>query len=181
MKCLEEKESAQPPSQSALQTLAEENRYTLALPTPLPSNIHLFLPTVLLHTLLHMHIHTYRQLKLQLVEVQAERDQAHARIDRYKVTQTSFFLSKMLSELSRISFLFCLQITSTLRLFVFDGFPLQRAVDRRKTQETQQLQSASLGKHNSEWSCLRHVTCTSNLLCTVTYLLVLIYSTALIV
>jgi chromosome segregation ATPase len=74
-KCLEERESAQPPSQSALQTLAEENR----------------------------------QLKLQLVEVQAERDQAQARVDRYK-----------------------------------------RAVERRKTKDTQELQSAGPGRHNSE-------------------------------
>jgi hypothetical protein len=49
-KCLEEKKNEQPPSQCALQTLAEENR----------------------------------ELKLKLVEVQAERDQANARIDRYK-------------------------------------------------------------------------------------------------
>lgn len=49
-KCLQEKENTKPPSQSALQTLAEENR----------------------------------EVKVKLVEVQAERDQALARVDRYK-------------------------------------------------------------------------------------------------
>lgn len=59
----------------------EENRYNIAL---LPVTPHIHPPTP------HMrpptpHIHPHRQLKMELVEVKAEKERGLNRIERYKV------------------------------------------------------------------------------------------------
>ena len=71
----------------------------------------------------------HRELKLKLVEVQAERDQANARIDRYKV-HTVYY--EHLPKQPTVIF-------------------LQRATERKKAQEDKEQPSTAAGRHNSQF------------------------------